>query len=58
MATVYIGLGDRDHAIEWLRKAAQAHSQIVAFWRFSPQLDALRSDPRFQALLRELRIPA
>jgi DNA-binding SARP family transcriptional activator/TolB-like protein len=55
---VYLGLGDRDHAIEWLRRAVREHSQFLVFLKGHPMLDPLRSDPRFQALLRELGIPS
>ena len=52
----YVGLGDRDHAIEWLRRAAQKRSRYLVLLKLHPSFDPLRSDPRFQALLRELRI--
>ena len=56
VAILYVGLGDPDRAIEWLRKAARERSQGLVFLKVEPQLDPLRSDPRFKALLRELRI--
>jgi serine/threonine-protein kinase len=55
-AKVYVGLGDRDQAIEWLRRAARERAQSLVFLKVEPMLDPLRSDPRFQALLRELGI--
>ncbi len=55
---VYLGLGDRDHAMEWLRRAVRERSQFLVFLKGHPMLDPLRSDPRFQALLRELGIPS
>ncbi len=53
---VYAALGDRDHAMEWLRRAAPERSQYLVFLKVHPLYDPLRSDPRFQALLRELGI--
>lgn len=53
---VYVGLGDRDHAMEWLRRAVRQHSQFLVMLKGHPMLDPLRSDPRFQALLHELKI--
>jgi DNA-binding SARP family transcriptional activator/TolB-like protein len=52
----YVGLGDRDHAIEWLRRAAQKRSRYLVLLKLHPSFDPLRSDPRFQSLLRELGI--
>ena len=53
---IYVGLGDRDRALEWLRKGARERAQTLVFLKVEPMLDPLRSDPRFQALLRELGI--
>jgi tetratricopeptide (TPR) repeat protein len=56
IALVYVGLGDLDRAVEWLRKAVKEGSQTLVFLKVDPFFDPLRSDPRFQALLRELGI--
>jgi tetratricopeptide (TPR) repeat protein len=49
-------LGDKDKAFEWLGKAYQSRSCL--YWlRQDPRLDSLRSDPRFQDLLRRMRFP-
>jgi len=48
----YIGLGDKDHAFEWLEKAYSQHSNIVTMLKVDPIYDPLRSDPRFTNLLR------
>ena len=53
---VYVGLGDRDRALEWLRKGARERSPGLVFLKVDPFFDPLRSDPRFKALLRQLRI--
>lgn len=44
--------------MEWLRRAVREHAQFRVFLKGHPMLDPLRSDPRFQALLRELGIPS
>jgi serine/threonine protein kinase len=54
-APVYARLGDKDKAFEWLDKAYTAHSQDLTFSLLvEPAFDSLRSDPRFQDLLRRM----
>jgi serine/threonine-protein kinase len=43
-------------AFEWLEKAHEEHCPYIAFHRF-PMFDGLRSDPRFDEILRRLDIP-
>lgn len=52
LANVYIGLGDKDQAFAWLDKACQERSNYVAYLKVFPIVDPLRSDPRFDELLR------
>ncbi len=54
IAAVYAALGDKDHAIEYLRKAFEEGSVYPAFAKIDPELDSLRSDPRFIELLRKV----
>jgi hypothetical protein len=56
LAMTYVGLGQHTRALQELRKAARERSQGLVFLKVDPWLDPLRSDPRFQALLRELGI--
>jgi hypothetical protein len=51
---VNAGLGDRDRAFEWLEKAAADQTNLMQFLRVHPLLDPLRSDPRFDAMLRQV----
>jgi tetratricopeptide (TPR) repeat protein len=55
IALIYIGLGDRDQAMIWLDKAYQARFNPSILLR--PAWDPLRSDARFQDLLRRIRLP-
>jgi tetratricopeptide (TPR) repeat protein len=55
-AYVYMGLGDHDRAIAWLRKAYEQHSADMIFLR-TPTYDSLRSDPRFIALMKDVGLP-
>jgi hypothetical protein len=55
-ALVAIGLGDKDLAFSWLGKAVEDRSEWLCKIRVDPVLDSLRSDPRFEALLRRMDI--
>ncbi len=57
VAIVYAGLGENDHALDWLEKAYGDHSNAIIFLKVDPQLDTLRSNPRFHELQRKLRLP-
>ena len=57
IAAIYIGLDDKDEAFAWLEKAfAERHAQLV-YIQTDPVLDPLRSDPRFQVLVRRMNFP-
>src|SRR5207247_2393794 len=51
IALVYVGLGDKAHALEWLQKAYEDRSVRLTYIKVDPQLDTLRGEPRFQDLL-------
>jgi Tfp pilus assembly protein PilF len=53
-ALVYAGLGDRDQALARLDRAVSDRSDAVVYLQVEPRLDALRSDPRFTALVRRV----
>jgi TolB-like protein/DNA-binding winged helix-turn-helix (wHTH) protein/Tfp pilus assembly protein PilF len=54
MATIYAGLGENDRAMDSLRKACLEKSFDAGGIRSDFLLDGLRSDPRFQDLLRQI----
>jgi len=56
-AFVYIGLGDKDHAFAWLEKEFEQRDNPIVFLKAEPLFDPLRSDPRFQDLLRRVGLP-
>lgn len=55
VANVYIGLGERDQAFEWLAKAVEQHD-VNLFVQTDPLYDPLRGDPRFTALLHRMNL--
>ncbi len=52
IAMVFLGLGDKDKAFEWLDKAVDAGYGIFAFVNVDPVFDSLRNDPRFTTLMK------
>jgi tetratricopeptide (TPR) repeat protein len=57
MASIYASLGDNDRAIEWLEKGYEDREWLIRFLQVDPMFDPLRSDPRFQSLLRRMNFP-
>ena len=58
IATIYAGLGERDKAFEFLEKAYQEKSPDVAYFlKTDLRIDSLRSDLRFQDILRRMNFP-
>jgi tetratricopeptide (TPR) repeat protein len=56
VALVYTALGEFENAFEWLEKSYQMHEESLCSITVDPKLDALRSDPRFEELLRKIRL--
>jgi tetratricopeptide (TPR) repeat protein len=57
IAIAYLGLGNKDEAVSWLEKDIAEHSTQTANYSVDPELDDLRSDPRFKDMLRRLNLP-
>jgi eukaryotic-like serine/threonine-protein kinase len=58
VSVVYAGLGDMDDALVWLQKAYEERDLFPMIWlKVDPYFNALRSDPRFQELLRRAGLP-
>ena len=51
-AIVYAGLKDNDKAIEYLNQAFEARHPGLVLIRIEPMFDSLRSDERYQALIK------
>ena len=56
IANVYMGLGKKDKALEWLRRAFDSRNANLFLLKIDPIYDPLRSDPRFADLLRRMNL--
>jgi tetratricopeptide (TPR) repeat protein len=54
VVTIHVGLGEKEEALVALAQAEAQHSYFVGWWKVDPELDPLRSDPRFTALLKKV----
>jgi serine/threonine-protein kinase len=57
IALIYVGIGDRDRAFEWLDKAYLDRSDLLVYLKVDPRLDPIRSDRRFGDLVARVGIP-
>ena len=53
-AGIYIGLGEKQCAIECLHKCYEEHSHWLIYLPLDPSMDDLRDSPGFQDLLRRV----
>jgi len=53
-AVIYTALGDKDRAFAWLEKACEHRAWPLVYLKVEPKWDPLRSDPRFQKVLRRV----
>jgi TolB-like protein/DNA-binding winged helix-turn-helix (wHTH) protein len=56
LATVYAGLGSQQQALTFLEKGYSDHSAMMVWLNVDPELDTLRSNPRFVDLLRRMEL--
>lgn len=56
-AMFYAMAGEKEKAIEWLEKGLDPHDPFMPYIGVSPFFDDIRPDPRFQELLRKMRLP-
>jgi TolB-like protein/Flp pilus assembly protein TadD len=56
IAPIYLGLGEKDRAFEWLEKDFQARDGKLPEIRWQLQFDALRNDARYKDLLKRMNL--
>jgi TolB-like protein/cytochrome c-type biogenesis protein CcmH/NrfG len=54
LAVIHLALGERDQAFAGMQKAYEDRSAWLVYLKVDPFFDAVRSDPRFAALLQRL----
>jgi serine/threonine-protein kinase len=57
LAAIYVALGNNEQAFQLLEKAHAEHSFHLVNLNVSPQFQSVRSDPRFQDLVRRIGLP-
>jgi serine/threonine-protein kinase len=56
-ATIYAQRGDLGEALNWLETALRLRDPFLVLLKTDPLMDPLRKEPRFQAIMRELKFP-
>jgi TolB-like protein/Tfp pilus assembly protein PilF len=56
IAYLYLSAGDREQALAWLERGYEVHDPNMPYLGW-PDYDPLRSDPRFQDLVRRMNLP-
>ncbi len=56
-ALIYLGLGDKEEALNWLDKQMLGRSETGYSYAVAPELDDLRSEPRFKEMLKRMKLP-
>ena len=54
IALIYIGLGEKDPAFEWLDKAIRELSVVLLQIKVDPEFDSIRTDPRYNLVLKKM----
>jgi Flp pilus assembly protein TadD len=54
LALVSLALGDRTASLDWLEKAYEDRNWYMPWIHLDPRFDPIRSEPRFQNLVRRM----
>ena len=55
-AMIHFGLGEHEEGLDWLEQAVEQRSAQLLWIRPSPEVDNVRDNPRFQAILRRMNL--
>ncbi|HET9294209.1 MAG TPA: protein kinase [Gemmatimonadales bacterium] len=55
-ATLYLGLDRPQEALDWMEQAYEERRGWMAYLKVNPMVDPLRGEPRFEALVRKMRL--
>jgi len=53
-AMIYLGLGEKEKALDWLDKSYQDQESACWYLTVDPIYDSVRKEPRFQAILKKI----
>ena len=56
IATIYVALGDKARALDWLQKAYDEHDFSIVQIGVAPWYAPLRGEPKFEQLLTQLKL--
>ena len=57
-AIAYAGLGENEQTLNWLERAyADRSDSLVLYLTADPQMEGIRSDPRYKDLLKRMNLP-
>ena len=57
IAVIYMGLGEKDNALDWLEKDFESGGLGLFFWQLKrdTKFDSIKNEPRFVALLSKIK---
>jgi serine/threonine protein kinase len=58
IAELYACAGDRHEALRWLERAYEERCSPMVYLAVHPPWDAIRDEPRFQSLVRRMKLPS
>jgi TolB-like protein/Tfp pilus assembly protein PilF len=56
VGVIHIALGDTNAGLSWLERAYEEQSPWIGYLNVDPRVDRVRSNPRFESLLRKTRL--
>ena len=57
LALIYLGLGNKEEALNRLEEQMLARAETASQYAVTPELDELRSEPRFKEMLKRMNLP-